>query len=75
MLSFRTLYMMKTTLNLAGFGLRLMGMCLKSRTDEKPTQESSAAVRTSAIICCGCSLTHLLENIHNILAIIVIPQF
>ena len=45
--------------DLAGFGLRGMGMCLKSRTEEKPMQESSAAVRTRAIICCGCSLAHL----------------
>ena len=34
-------------------------MCLKSRTEEKPTQASSAAVRTRAIICWGFSRTHL----------------
>ena len=45
--------------DLEGFGLRGMGMCLKSRTEEKPMQASSAAVRTRAIICCGCSLAHL----------------
>merc|ERR1719500_461112 len=48
--------------DLEGFGLRGMGMCLKSRTEEKPMQASSAAVRTRAIICCGCSLAHLGAN-------------